>query len=286
MTDQQRLQMNLHLTWISDVKPWDYPSYLACFKSLKQHSGCQSVVLTDDPALSKKDTWHLFSDAGTTPTRISSLWHDPPKIENILRDRWLAFWRYIEPELHDYVVITDARDVIFQRDPFAFCERISEDRVILTGEGFAHKQSPFNLIDQFEAQRELGDFQIAQADWPVMNAGVLAGPADKVKQLCLTIWSNCLRCRGRCTDQGVFNYLCYYLRQDPVYYVANPNEDPWCITGEALKENLMDIEVVYQDGELRMNDKTPYFIFHQWDRTKYCEEILQKYGEGVKLPLP
>ncbi len=280
------MKSNLHLTWISNLQNWDIPSYLACFKSL-QAVGCDypSVVLTNDDRLHKPATWEAFRAAGTTPINIASFWENPPRVDYIIRDRWLAFWRYIDPTYHKYVVITDSRDVVFQRDPVDFCYRVSDDRLILTGEGFSHQHSPFNLIDQLEAQRDIADFDVPFTSWPVINAGVVAGPADKVKQLCLTIWTNCIRSRGKCTDQGVFNYLSYYWRQDPTFYVANPNEDPWCITGEGLKENLLDIDVVYQDGELRINEKTPYFIFHQWDRTKYSQEILQKYSDRVELPI-
>lgn len=269
--------MDIHLTWISNLKQHNYLAYSVCFKSLfEQQSHYPSVILTNDLDLEYQKK---FADLGCliVDAKYLSL---PLKMDVIIRDRWLAYWQYIDPTEHEYVVITDSRDVIFQRDPIEYCRHTAPDKIVLCCEGFPHSASPFNLCDQVEAQRNISDFDMPFTDWPVMNAGVVAGPAAAMKQLCFTMWSNCIRCHAKCTDQAVFNYLCHYFREDSFsFHVADPNKDPWCVTGEAIKENLMDIEVVYQNGDLMLNESSPYFIFHQWDRTKYDEAILRKYSD-------
>lgn len=199
--------------------------------------------------------------------------------ENVLRDRWLHYWKFLSTQ-HDYdcVLISDSRDVLVQGDPFLFLRRSWKHNLIVTSEGFHHSESQWNMVDQFEAQKSVGDFNRNHFFWPVVNGGVVLGRNSFVKNFCFLVWSSVVRTHRACTDQGVINYLMSYLKEDPEYLVADPHESLLCITGEGIKNNLLKFTPMFQDGKICNSDGQPYILFHQWDRTIFKEEILSRHG--------
>ena len=194
----------------------------------------------------------------------------------LLRDRHLAYWEYLNRDFHDRYLITDSKDVIFQEDPFLLPMNRG---VTLVSEGMLHKQSHWNTIDQLEAQRNVREFQKETANRPVLNGGVLLGDRDSLRNLLFLLWTNTVRATGRCTDQGVLNYLYYFLERDLLYHVADPNSSALCLTGEAVKEGFVHPQ--FEGGKVLSERAVKpsgrgftYSIFHQWDRTEYREAIL------------
>jgi len=262
---------DLFLTWASNCADHNISDYLVYFKSLKNKSHASEVVCLTNNLASEYEC--LITATGCQVKRL-----DLP-CKNILRDRWLHYWKYlcsISTE-YDCVLISDSRDVLIQGDPFLFLRQACKSKLIVTSEGFRHFESQWNMMDQFKAQKAVGDFDRNQFFWPVVNGGVVLGRSDFVKNFCFLIWSSVLRTCVSCTDQGVINYLMSFLKEDPEYLIVDPHSSLLCITGEGIKQNLLNFTPLFHEGKVCNLDGQPYILFHQWDRTNFKEEILSRY---------
>ena len=176
------------------------------------------------------------------------------------------------------MILSDSKDVYFQKNPL---EAIHQDPFLfLFSEGFQHRQSEWNINDQIKAQVRLRDFSKNCLDWPVVNSGFIIGTFQEVKQLAFLIWSCTLMNGGNCTDQAILNYLVQYLKDDPVYKIHEPTNNLLVATGEAVSQKLMQPDPYFQEGKLYCSlVNKPYFVFHQWDRTIYKNDILRLFYE-------
>lgn len=65
----------------------------------------------------------------------------------LLRNRWQAYYNYLNSHSFDKVVITDSKDVIFQRNISDYLEKI-ERGIVVCSEGVTHQESQWNLNEQ------------------------------------------------------------------------------------------------------------------------------------------
>jgi hypothetical protein len=262
---------NLCLTWASNCTSQNISEYLVYFKSLKDKVLNSKVVcLTNNLA----DEYER--EIVSTGCQVQRL--DLP-CYNVLQDRWLHYWKYLCSSSIEYdcVLISDSRDVLVQGDPFNFFRKFCDSKIVITSEGFCHSESQWNMIDQFEAQKSVGDFNLNHFFWPVVNGGVLLGEFTLVKNFCFLVWSSVLRTRSFCTDQGVINYLMSFLKEDSDYFIADPHNSLFCITGEGIKQNLLKFNPLFQNDKICNSNGEPYILFHQWDRTNFKEKILNNH---------
>jgi hypothetical protein len=197
----------------------------------------------------------------------------------ITRDRFYHYWKFLLGKNYKYVLAVDCKDVVFQDSPFFWLEdRVSVlDRfVYLISEGMVHRQSGWNLIEQFEFQKNVMGFLWECRPDPVLNGGVMLGTQEDLANLFFMIWSVSIRNIGNCTDQAGLNYLYHFLKNDQKYKIACPHEENFCITGEAIKEGYISPEV--RDGIFyNSTSKKPYYLVHQYDRTVYLEDVFSRY---------
>lgn len=268
---------DLCLTWVSNCNDSNFNEYLVFFKSLREK---QSRFIGDTVVLTNSLEDHYRQQLRSLGCLIYDVnqFQPPPKIDWVVRDRFFAFWQYLSQREYEYVLISDARDVLIQESPFVFMRgRLWRHSVALTSEGFPHRVSPFNMVDQLDTQRNVRDFDQKYMDWPVVNAGVMIGRSEALRNLCFLIWTNTVRSMAG-TDQAALNYLYSYLRMDKAYFLADPHHCPLAVTGEALRHRLLNIEPIHHEDQICMPDGRPYFIFHQWDRTEFRDQILQRYS--------
>lgn len=259
---------DIYLTWASNVTGDNFPEYNVYFSSVYKHSSYgKKVCLTN--SLDEK-----FRPSGWEVIDVDC------KMSHLLRDRHYAYWKYLcgcSP--YDYVMISDSRDVLLQGNAIKHA-RMRPEGVILTGEGFTHRESIFNMADQLHAQQ--GVPEVPYFDWPVVNGGVILGLCGPVRNFCFLVWSTAMRSRVLGTDQGIINYLYHFLREDGNYFLSSPVDSDLCVTGEGVKYNFVPYSV--SGGKICMSDGQPYLIFHQWERTEFREAVLQEYSANLILP--
>jgi hypothetical protein len=245
------------------------PCFQEYVKSVKRVPEADCVILSDD--ISDSDARRL-NEAGVEVATCEP-------IKQLFRDRHMAYWNYLNEHGHKYrsILISDCRDVIFQRSPFAWINSWRERYlsihgnksfldhfVILTAEGFRTSRSGFACVDHFEFQRDVhNDCAVDISDKWVVNGGVALGTWRALMNYHLLVWSMMVKSRGRCTDQAAINYLMAKLKDDETYSVSFPQYDWLCLTGEGVKEKVVEPKF---DGDLKNPNGDSYCLIHQWDR--------------------
>lgn len=215
-------------------------------------------------------------------------------------ERFIFIWDYLRKnkDTYGYVVVTDTRDVIFQKDPTEFLkDNLSANSIVASSEGLQYKNEPWgdkNLLDTFGplVYDELKDKMI-------YNVGTIAGYSEEVRDLLLQIFFQSVNRPIPIVDQAVYNFLIhlYPLRSETL---RTNNKDDWAIqlgTTEAailsgsgdigllVKQNPQMIEgyrEAYRDiqpvikNDLVSNGKNVYHIVHQWDRVPEIRKIVEE----------
>ena len=218
-------------------------------------------------------------------------------------ERFIYIWDYLRnnKDTYRYVVVTDTRDVIFQRDPVEFLSKhLFANSIVCSSEGLLYKDEPWgnkNLLDTFGPliYDELKDNLI-------YNVGTIAGFYEEVTDLLLHIFTMSINRPIPIVDQAVFNFLVsHHPYKDEV--MKSTNESDWAIqlgtTRRAIESGAGDIGMIvsqnpglidkymemYQDiqpkldGEAVTNGYVPYNIVHQWDRVPEIKDMVEKlYG--------
>ena len=223
----------------------------------------------------------------------------PPHVE-----RFIFIWDFLRrnSDEYRYVVVTDTRDVIFQKDPTVFLEKkLLTKSLVCSSEGLAYKDEPWgskNLLDTF-GPLVYDEFK----DRLIYNVGTIAGFADEVKDLLLQIFFQSVNRPIPIVDQAVFNFLINLLPLESEV-LKTTNESEWAIQlgttkaaieagagdiGQIVKQNpqMMDKYLeVYQDiqplikDNMMTNGTTAYTIVHQWDRVPAAKQMVEtQYGD-------
>ena len=218
-------------------------------------------------------------------------------IKFLYRERHLIYWEFVLKTIgkYKYLLFTDSRDIVFQRNPFEWIENFSNENttnnfVVCTTEGMNHSQSEWNMKEQENLQSDIEGFRVDPRNRPIINGGIVLGTPDALKNHFFLIWSNYVRIScapgwdkpdikkttGRCTDQAVINYLYNFLEKDPVYHIINPSNDLLCVTGEAIKTGHFNVD--YKNNQfLHPTICEPFYLVHQWDRTVHRTNTIMKY---------
>lgn len=215
-------------------------------------------------------------------------------------ERFIFIWDFLRKskDTYRYVVVTDTRDVIFQKDPTEYLiKNLSACSIVASSEGLEYKDEPWgnkNLMETFgplvydEMKTNL-----------IYNVGVIAGYSEEVRDLLLQIFFQSVNRPIPIVDQAVYNFL---ISLHPFYSETQRtnNYGEWAVQlgtteaailagagdiGQIIKQNphmIDDYRKVYQDiqpvikDNLITNGHTPYCIVHQWDRVPAIKEIVEK----------
>ena len=174
----------------------------------------------------------------------------------------------------DYVFHCDMRDVILQKDPFEFMASHSDKEMFLISEGMTIGESRCNQTWHDWVLRTLAYNQDEYPNSYVLNGGTYGGKTKAFLNYCTLILTAMNRKYDySIPDQAMMAYLYKHFQKNPNIMLCHPYNDVFCATGEAIKHKNIN---VHFDGTnvLNLNDE-PYYLFHQWDRTEYAEEIIK-----------
>ena len=214
-------------------------------------------------------------------------------------ERFFYIWNFLNSikEEYRYVIATDTRDVVFNKNPSDWLEMflgLTTNKLVVSPEGLKYKDEPWgnqNLLDTFGPY-----FHNILKEKMIYNVGTIAGNADYVKDLFLMIFQMSVNRPIPIVDQAVFNFLINYEPYKSDLY-RTTNADEWAIqlgtTLEAIQEGNGDIGRICKQNptelvsyQLKYTDKQPdldnlnYVIIHQYDRISRLKEKIQKlYGD-------
>ena len=229
---------------------------------------------------------------------------------NIMVDRFLHIQNFLsmldKPMDVNRVIITDVRDVVFQKNPTEWLDKnyLKSFDIVVGSENMTYDNEPWgknNLTKSF------GEYFLERKrEHPIYCAGVIAGDLDSIKDFCLNLW---LICRGLNPwveggggpDQAAMNIMidleAYHfstLFTDPSsgWVLHSGTSMPAIKAGsggigeEYIRNPNMKIKFIEDnnysvvDDSIHINDNM-VTVLHQWDRVPDWKKMVEaKYGNS------
>ena len=163
--------------------------------------------------------------------------------------RFFHIWQILKETEYDKVLITDVRDVYFNRDPFVY---VPHNLIIASSEVVKYQNEDWNKRHLFVNLGGIGTDLLL--DKEVYNVGVFGGCGHYVRNICRDIY---LMSVGKqlVADQTSFNYLIQTIYKDDVMFTDL--SDNFAVHFHVIANGLVEFD---------MNTIDRYFIIHQYDR--------------------
>lgn len=197
--------------------------------------------------------------------------------------RWATKYRY--------VIATDVKDVIFQRNPSEFLESWAADRKLINvgSECLLYRDEPWgnqNMFDSYGPQVHNHMLQKC-----IYNCGTLSGSAEAMQDLFLNIFLMSNNNPVHNPDQAALNVILsmkpwaditrFNRMQSGYACQAGTTNDPSKI--DAFRPNLLESEQPFldvNDGLVKYNEPymkvpTPFYLVHQYDRIPSWKKIIE-----------
>jgi hypothetical protein len=204
-------------------------------------------------------------------------------------ERFYHIYQHLKNKDYRYVITTDVKDVIFQKNPSEWLEMHlpeGHDDLVFSSESIKYKDEPWgdqNLRETFGTQI-YEDFK----DNTIYNVGVLAGRGYAMKDLMMNIFASCLGRPIKICDQSTFNFL---ISQHPYLKTSKyaQSEDGWaCQLGttadpskiEQFKPFLLEPLPKMEGDKVVTSTGIEYTIVHQYDRVPEWRKVIEeKYND-------
>lgn len=204
-------------------------------------------------------------------------------------ERFLHIFNHLNKIDYRYVITTDVKDVVFQRNPVEFLEKelspFAKWQLVFSSESMIYKDEPWgnqNLLETF-GEYIYNYFKNNE----IFNVGVLAGRGYAMKDLALNIFLASINKPIPIVDQSTFNVL---VSMEPYQSTSRylQSEDGWaCQLGttadpskiEEFKPKLLEPSPKLYGDKVVTSKGDEYFIVHQYDRIPQWKELIEKkYG--------
>jgi hypothetical protein len=208
--------------------------------------------------------------------------------------RFLSIYEYLRNnwQEYDYVITTDVKDVIFQRNAFKFLDYhnigVRDMKQLVAGsECLRYKDEAWGNDNLMQAYGPY--IHSLFKDEVIFNVGVLGGSSEYMKDLVFNIFTNAINRPIAICDQAVFNVL---LNTQPYKDAtmkasmsfawacqAGTVADPTKIAG--FRPNLTEKEPVFKDGKFYTDAGEEFYIVHQYDRVpEWKKFVAEKYEQA------
>lgn len=259
-----------------DVKPWVKSSKDCGFKG--------DVVLIginiDD------ETVEAIEKDGVIVVRARK--HSPQMIH---MERFLHIYDFLKHNEGKYkhVISTDVRDVVFQKNPSDWLDRVFDfEGIVSSGEAILIKNEAWNrnnIVKNFGEQ-----FYMDVMNYPVQCVGILAGTLEMMRDLCFYLYQMSLNRPDWVADQAAYNMIVHTGPWKNLTYFAELS-DAWAINGHVTnyEKDMAKFEPYllegrpYVKGDKIVNESgEEFYIVHQYDRVREWKSIYEK-KYGVKI---
>ena len=203
-------------------------------------------------------------------------------------ERFIHIYKLLKDNLYRYVITTDVKDVIFQKNPSTWLEENLSDKedLVFASESIKYKDEPWGRenLTQCYGQGIYDDFK----NNTIFNVGVLAGRGYAMRDLVLQLFLNCLNRPIPIVDQAVFNVMISrhpYLKSS----MYTTSETGWACqlgtTADPSKINsfrpfLLEPSPKLEDDKVVTSEGIEYTIVHQYDRIPEWKKVIEaKYDD-------
>jgi hypothetical protein len=256
------------------IKPWIVSINESGFKGDKV-----LFAINASPQTLKEIEEHGFR-AISAPAKTDAMFH---------MERFFHIYDFLKKNVNQYryVITTDVRDVIFQRDPIEYLLNNDSTPLIAVSESIKIKDEHWNRNNIIKAfgQYFYDDIQ----DEEVLNVGTLSGRADYVCDLCGFLFQMSLNRADWVADQAAYNVLMRWKPFKSSYKTVTLNDSYCCNLHITNKPNekemfapfILEKPPVFEDGLLKTGEtKEPFYIVHQYDRDL---ELLKFFNDKYKV---
>ena len=202
-------------------------------------------------------------------------------------ERFILIYNYIKDKDYRYIITTDVKDVIFQKNPSEFLEKELGQRqnLMFASESMLYKDEPWgnqNLLETF------GPYIHQQfKNNEIYNVGVLAGRGTAIRDLALNIFLSAINRPIPICDQSTFNVM---ISMSPYKETSRymTSETGWAAQlgttadpskFDSFKPFLLENQPYYKDGKVYTSTGKEFTIVHQYDRVpEWRNEIERIYG--------
>lgn len=204
--------------------------------------------------------------------------------ENVFSDRFYKYWKLLSvSKPSSYSVITDCRDVIFQKNPELWLNQnlsCSHHSIVASCENMLYEDEEWNKENM---RLNFPEFSEAMEDKFILNAGVIAGKNNSLLDLCNSIYLAALAGRKQTcpkltsTDQSAYNII----MQTSIWKERTLFSDiqgDWAAqmgTIAAYPGKIKASPSLLRDGLINANGEE-YTIVHQYDRIKSIKDVFER----------
>ena len=203
-------------------------------------------------------------------------------------ERFIHIYKLLKDNLYRYVITTDVKDVIFQKNPSEWLEQnlVKEEHLVFSSESMKYKDEPWGRenLTQCYGQGIYEDFK----NNTIFNVGVLAGRGYAMRDLVLQLFLNCINRPIPIVDQAVFNVM---ISRHPYIessmYTAS--ETGWaCQLGttadpskiESFRPYLLEPSPKLEGDKVLTSEGKEFTIVHQYDRVPEWKKVIEaKYDD-------
>lgn len=201
-------------------------------------------------------------------------------------ERFLHIYDYLSDKDYRYVVTTDVKDVVFQKNPIDFIhENIGTKNCIFSSESLLYRDEPWgnqNLLETYGPYIH-NKFK----DNLIYNVGVLAGKGHAIRDLCINIFTAAINRPIPICDQSTFNFM---ISMEP--YISNNlylgSESGWAAQLgttadpskiEQFRPLLLEAEPKMSNGKVVTSTGKEFTIVHQYDRIPEWKKVIEETYE-------
>jgi len=203
-------------------------------------------------------------------------------------ERFIHIYKLLKDNNYRYVITTDVRDVIFQKNPVTWLEENlpAREDLVFSSESMKYKDEPWGRenITQCYGQGIYEDFK----NNTIFNVGVLAGRGYAMRDLALQLFLNCINRPIPIVDQAVFNvmisrhpYIDSSMYTESEYGWAcqlGTTADPSKI--DQFRPHLLEPSPKLEGDKVVTSTGIEYTIVHQYDRVPEWRKVIEaKYDD-------
>lgn len=216
---------------------------------------------------------------------------------NIVRERFLHLWYFLNrlenKSDYRYVIATDVKDVIFQRNPSEWLENnlIDPWKINVACESIHYKDEPWGRNNLYQSFGPLIYDQFQNN--LIYNAGTISGRFSHLLDFFLNVYLTCLGAPlhvpgGGGADQAAVNILLNTRAYKSITRFTAANEAWAAQLGTTKDPNkvsefrpfLTEGEPILKDGLICTEHGDPYYLVHQYDRVPEWKSMIDaKYAE-------
>jgi hypothetical protein len=211
---------------------------------------------------------------------------------NICLERFFHMWYFFskmrEKEQFRYLISTDVKDVIFQKNPSEWLEKHMGNKLInVASESIRYRDEEWGNNNLKESFGSVIHSNFNQNE--IYNAGTVSGDFDTLIDLFLTIYLSCGASPkfvpgGGGPDQSALNVLLQTSAYKNITRFTKSEEgwaaqlgttkDPNKI--EKYKKFLLEAEPVLINDVVCTSQGEPFYIVHQYDRVSDWKKIIEE----------